>query len=184
MITSLLTKRTLPASPLVPWEYNSRRCTRSPAGVVSTGIKFNSSSNGLPVGLLRETWTWRDHFTGIPLLAPLESQIQPTRLIEAWRNRHFGLSHLEGKTPPSISPLKGSTSPPHFFFKRYTSLREKHANISITKHPYEPTWQIPLEVRVMGLRLTISRHSSLREIPSQMSLDHCAQPVQEHPHQR
>ena len=36
-------------------------------------LTSHSVSHCLPVGLLRDTWTWRDIFTGTQLLVPLES---------------------------------------------------------------------------------------------------------------
>ena len=50
-------------------------------------LTSHSLSHCLPVGLLRDTWTWRDIFTGTPLLVPLESRIQASRLLQAQRSR-------------------------------------------------------------------------------------------------
>jgi len=36
-----------------------------------------------------------------------------------------------------------------FFFKTHTYLREKHANISINNHLFEPKWQIPVGIRAI-----------------------------------
>jgi len=47
----------------------------------------------------------------------------------------------------SFRPTRGQYS---IFFKVKLSL-EKNMNMSVTKHPYEPDWQIPLGVRAIGL---------------------------------
>ena len=78
-------------------------------------LKSHSLSNCLPVGLLRDTWTWRDIFTGTPLLVSLESWIQASNVSFKLNARGtpaelFELTHPPGKIPLSTMLPKCSTS--------------------------------------------------------------------------
>ena len=68
-------------------------------------LTSHSLSHCLPVGLLRDTWTWRDIFTGTPLLVPFEPRIQASRLL---------ISTLAGRQPnsPSCATHLGRYYPP------------------------------------------------------------------------
>lgn len=47
----------------------------------------HSLSACLPIEFLRDTWTWRDVFSGTPMLATLEASVQSHRLFQAQRSR-------------------------------------------------------------------------------------------------
>jgi len=55
-------------------------------GLVDT-LSTHALAECFPIGALRDSWTWRDLFTGEPLLVPLEERIQCLRRTQALHTR-------------------------------------------------------------------------------------------------
>ena len=58
-----------------------------PELVTKHGLVASFSTHALaecfPIGALRDSWTWRDLFTGEPLLIPLEERVSPLLLVDS-----------------------------------------------------------------------------------------------------
>jgi len=47
-----------------------------------------------PIGALRDSWTWRDLFTGEPLLIPLEERVSPLLLVDSSDSHTENIEYL------------------------------------------------------------------------------------------
>ena len=79
--------------------YISQRYSRtgiSPSDLPSSEFSTRESSLALseclPVDLLRDAWTWRDLFSGAPILTTLEARIQSLSLLQAQKARDLNRS--------------------------------------------------------------------------------------------
>jgi len=58
-----------------------------PTPLMELSFAIHPLADCFPVGALQDSWSWRDLFTGEPLLVPLEQQVQCLRRIQAQRGR-------------------------------------------------------------------------------------------------